>query len=71
MHHLEEEEKITEMKKFENNYFQYRMCYPKCPLRRNIRDERYNPCRIFVEPCFGIPLSEYERIKHFNDDSDF
>uniref|UniRef100_A0A915C958 Uncharacterized protein n=1 Tax=Parascaris univalens TaxID=6257 RepID=A0A915C958_PARUN len=62
----------TQCEIYTKECIEYRMCYPKCSLqKKNIRNERYNPCRIFVEPCFAIPLSEYYRIKHFTDDDDF
>ncbi|KHN72528.1 hypothetical protein Tcan_14738 [Toxocara canis] len=49
----------------------YRHCYPECLLPKDRSGNVYNPCRKFVEPCFGIPLEEYNKVKKFRDDTEF
>uniref|UniRef100_A0A7E4VRG6 AAI domain-containing protein n=1 Tax=Panagrellus redivivus TaxID=6233 RepID=A0A7E4VRG6_PANRE len=39
-------------------------------LCKRINNDPVNPCRRFVEPCFGIPLEMYVAMRQF-DDNDY
>uniref|UniRef100_A0A914CWA6 Uncharacterized protein n=1 Tax=Acrobeloides nanus TaxID=290746 RepID=A0A914CWA6_9BILA len=63
---LKDSQKCTQYKAACAQYISCLMASSSCPLPTQPgTSQTWNPCRKYVEPCFGIPESNYVEINQF------